>query len=196
MDNTLAPISSEQRISNRLVSPFLRTAVGVGISATRKVYVSPMKPVEKTDNRFDLELPVSDRDLIDLRGILLQVHGKILVENANGDYVNIASNERCNLACNSLYSLFESVNVVMGKNQETYYQPFHPHRCYLRQLLELRTKNSPIAQLAGFAYEKPAEGRVTIIDSSISRHDQYMSSAVVELLGKLRLLCKTIINIF
>lgn len=117
MDTSVAPISTEQRLSNRLIAPYLRDACGVGIVGSHHVYVPPIKPISPDDTSYEFELPVLGSNLIDLKNILLSLEGQVKKRNDTGDYVKLPDREMCTLVSNTLHTLFSSVTVVIGNNQ-------------------------------------------------------------------------------
>ena len=118
MDTTIAPISSSQHINEKIISPYLRFPVGVGISNIRRVTVAPSKPLEHTDTRYDFVLPSDARNVLNLSGILLQVQGRIRRKNPEtSQYVDLVKDESCTLVTNSLHSLFSSATITIGANQ-------------------------------------------------------------------------------
>ena len=118
MDTTIAPVSSSQHINEKIISPYLRVPVGVGISNIRRVIVAPSKPLEHADTRYDFVLPNDSRNVLNLSGILLQVQGRIRRKDPNTlQYVDLVGKEDCALVANSLHSLFSSGTVTIGTNQ-------------------------------------------------------------------------------
>ena len=118
MDTAIGPVSAQQQVSERVIGPYLRDPVSIGISSSRRVVVTPNKPLEKTDTRYDFVLPSDTRNVLNLAGILLHVQGRVRVKNAVTElYEDIGPLEECSLASNTLYSLFSSVTVTIGVNQ-------------------------------------------------------------------------------
>lgn len=118
MDSFVGAVASEQRLSKRLIEPYLREAVEIGASGSHKVLVLPTKPLDVSDTQYTFEFPVFGNSVIDLKGTLLYVCGKVKKKGADGSYADITvETELFNIACNTLHSLFESVSVTIGNNQ-------------------------------------------------------------------------------
>ena len=118
MDMTIAPVSSSQHINEKIISPYLRIPVGVGISSTRRVKISANKPLEYADTRYDFVLPSDARNVLNVAGILLQVQGRIRRKDPDSQqYVDLVPGEKCALVGNSLHSLFTSATITIGANQ-------------------------------------------------------------------------------
>ena len=122
---------------------------GVGVTSTYKVFVPPIKNLDSSDQSYEFELPVLDSSLIDLQGILIYVRGRVRKQNAEGAWEALVKDEQAVVSNNSLHTLFDSVSVTMGANQEIYHQSHHPHKAYLKQLLRLKDQHAPNATAAG-----------------------------------------------
>ncbi len=80
VDQPLGAVAAEQRLSTRIISPYLRQQIDVGIKATYKAPLTPIKNVEINDNSYEFSIPSYDQGLIDLKGILLLVGGELKIK--------------------------------------------------------------------------------------------------------------------
>ncbi len=81
------------------------------------MFVQPIKVLDKSDTKYEFDLPIYDLSLLDLRNTMLYVRGKLVGIEPNGDARTLADGEKCNIINNGLHSLFDSVSVTVGQNQ-------------------------------------------------------------------------------
>lgn len=181
MEPTLGVISAEQRISEKVLLPYLKPVQGVGISGAHYITLRTNKSVDRLDKCYIFEFPVLHGNLIDLAGVLLSIKGKLLRVKAGGGYENMPKLEQAMCVNNSAHSLFESVTVNMGMNQESFYLPMYPHRAMMRQLLRYKSPRPSTGVLEGFEYS--FESTNEDINSERARSAVYSESKDVEFLG-------------
>ena len=128
MDNTIGPIGADQRISSKIITPYLRESSSIGVSGTYRIEVAPTKLIASDDRTYEFEIPELDRSLYDLKNTLLLVRGRVRKQLANGTIVSVPSTEKAILATNSLHSLFSSIGISFGRNQEKFYQSYHHYK--------------------------------------------------------------------
>ena len=183
MDSIISPIGADQRISSRIISPYLRESSSIGVSGTYKIEISPTKLISPDDRTYEFEIPELDRSLYDLKNILLLVRGKVQKKLVSGAITTVPSSEAAILGTNSLHTLFSSVSVSIGRNQERFYQANHNYKAYMKQILDLKYKKTAAAQLAGFGYEVMTTAGDDLANAT-GREKPFEESAEVEFLGE------------
>lgn len=180
-DIPLAPEDSTQVLSQKLIAPYLRENISIGITNSSTIFLNPSKDPSPTDKEFVFQFP-EIYNYIDLNRIELYVKGKILVDESAGRYRALAPTDQACLVNNSLHSIFESVLVKVGVNQEKVYESMRPQKAFIRQLL--RTKNVKASDLRchGFANEYEAEHE-TAFKKAASRLSLFAESREVEYCG-------------
>ena len=181
MDSTISPIGADQRISSRIITPYLRESSSVGISGAYRIEVSPSKLISSDDRTYEFEIPELDRSLYDLKNTLLLVRGRVRKYLTDGTIVTVPSTEKAILATNGLHTLFSSISVSIGRNQERFYQSYHHYKSYMKQILGLKYKNTSAGDLSGFHYE--VQAMPNDVDNATGQSAIFAESATVELLG-------------
>ncbi len=122
MDGPLGQVSSEQRLGSKIVAPYLREQLGIGIRSVYRVALKPNKDVTPTDTQYNFTLPSLGDAVIDLSGIHLRLGGRLLRRRSDGTYGSLvdcsaSEKEDALVILNTLYSLFSDVKVYLGRNQ-------------------------------------------------------------------------------
>ena len=185
MDTTVGEIASEVRLSERIIGQYLKPSTNYGVVATNKIIVPPSIPITANDEQYEFIIPKVERSLIDVRGILMHIKGR-LMKKVGANYVELPPDEKVVLLTNTPHALFENISSVLGANQETYHQSMYPHKSYLRQILKHKIENTSLASSAGFAFEGQATGAHYL--SSDGRTGHYAQSKQIEFLGELLML--------
>ena len=180
MDQT--PLTStdvaSQNIDPRLIRMFQKPEGQVGVQGTFTHFVQPLRPPTADDTDYVMELPNTGSDYIDLKNMQLYVRGSL--KRATG--VDLIVDEPVVLANNALHSLFESVTVFVGHNQQEIQMNNYPYKAYLRQLMTMKSAASPASIGHGFVVENRnlAKGAM---GSGLARKGWTALSKVFELLG-------------
>ena len=177
----LAQISSDQRLSDRLILPYLRESTGLGLSSSYVVNILPTKPISTLDTLYQFEFPKFENSVLDLKNTLLSVRGRLVKVLEDRTAEILVAGTRVLLVNNSLYSLFDSVTVHLGVNQAEYYSNLYSLKCYMRQLFTQKEKHAGSASLMGFNYEV---GTATNdVNNAVARLKLFAKSRTVEFLG-------------
>lgn len=134
-EDTLAPTLSNQYVSERLLAPFLRDNISVGITGSNKIFLQPIKEVAKTDKEYIFQFPQIN-DYVDLKNIQLYVKGTVMKYGEGNALIALEEGDEVILQNNALHSIFESVLLKVGVNQEKIYESMRPQKAFLRLLLE------------------------------------------------------------
>lgn len=181
MDQTVmtstAPAS--QNIDPRLIRMFQRPESLVGVQGTFTHFVQPLRPPTADDTDYSMELPNTGADYTDLKNIQLYVRGSL--KRADGTV--LTDGEPVLLANNVLHTLFESVTILVGHNQQEVQMNNYPYKAYLRQLKTTKTQSSPAAMAHGFTAESH-NLLGGVIEGGISRSLWTKASRTVEFLGQ------------
>lgn len=150
MDQTpVAPTeSTSQNLDPRLIRMFQKPEGIVGVQGTFTHFVQPLRPPTAADTDYIIELPNTGADYVDLKNIELYVSG--CLKRADGK--DLTAGEKVLMANNVLHSLFESVNILIGHNQQEIQMNNYPYKAYLRQLMTLKNR-SPSIRCHGYTSE-------------------------------------------
>ena len=141
-----------QNIDPRLIAMFSKAEGSVGVQGSFTHFVQPTRNPAPNDMEYVLELPNMAADYVDLKNIELYVRGKL----TRADGTALVKDELVVLANNALHSLFESVTVLIGHNQQEIQMNNYPHKAYLRQLMSNKTV-CPAARGHGFTAENSVQ---------------------------------------
>ena len=169
---------ASQNIDPRLIRMFQKPEGKVGVQGTFTHFVQPLRPPTADDTDYLLELPNTGSDYIDLKNAQLYVSGSL--KRATG--VALVNDEPVLLANNALHSLFESVTLFVGHNQQEIQMNNYPYKAYLRHLMSMKTE-SPASLGHGFVVEK----RNLVLGpmgSGVARRGWTELSQTVEFLGQ------------
>ena len=179
MDQT--PVAStemaSQNLDPRLIRMFQKPEGKVGVQGTFTHFVQPLRPPTADDSDYIMELPNTGADYIDLKNVQLYVRGSL--KRATG--VALEVDEPVLLANNALHSLFESVTVLIGHNQQEIQMNNYPYKAFLRKLMTMKT-SSPADIGHGFTVEAHHLVRGPMA-SGIARRSWTDLSKVTEFLG-------------
>ena len=185
MEAPLAPISAEQSVNPRLIAPYLRERIGVGIRSAYNVTVNPNKTLSPADTTYDFELPIFQQSLVDVKRMTLVVGGRLMRRRIDGTYGMIpdaaGAAEPAIVANNLVYTLFRDVTVHIGANQEPFHQPLHPYKCDIKTLLKYKDNHAAAASLQGFGVEFED---VSGYKSTIGRISHFRGSKYAEFAGE------------
>ena len=112
-------------------------------------FVEPTRSPGDNDTQYVIELPNTGADYVDLKNIELYVKGTL----KRADGTACVDREAVALTNNSLHSLFESVTVLIGHNQQEVQMSNYPYKAFLRQLMQAQTE-SPACRGHGFVDER------------------------------------------
>ena len=149
-DVPLAPVESTQVIQDRVLDPYLKDNITIGLVASHKIRLPPVKEPSITDKEFVFQFPQIP-DYVDLKSIELYVKGS-LQKSATEDLGNAAdgTNEDAIVGNNALHTLFESAMIQIGCNQEKNFETMRPQKAYIRQLMHMKDKNAVDLESHGF----------------------------------------------
>ena len=169
-----------QSVDPRLIAMFTKAEGTVGVQGSFTHFVHPMRPPSGDDVEYTFELPNTGADYIDMKNIELYVRGKL----TRADGTALVDDEKVVLVNNSLHSLFETVTVLIGHNQQEIQMNNYPFKAYLRQLMHSQS-STPSMRGHGFVIEDftdpmPATGDMGY---GIDRYDWTSSSKNVEFIG-------------
>ena len=182
MDNSLGPISADQRVAERLLLPYLRPSMGVGLASSYYITLRTAKQIDSLDTCYIFDFPKFQSNVIDLRGVLIYIRGRLMRKKVDGGYEKMVAKEQAMLVNNSAHSLIESVTVHLGNNQESCHMPLYPHRAMLKRLLRDKNPHTTTGPLEGYSYDyQTAAGD---LNSAIGRAGTYEKSKEVEFLAR------------
>ncbi len=75
-DIPLAPVESTQVIQDRILDPYLKDNITIGLIASHKIRLPPVKEPSGADKEFVFQFPQIP-DYVDLKGIELYVRGAL-----------------------------------------------------------------------------------------------------------------------
>ena len=119
-----------QGIDPRLKAPFVKGEGLVGIQSSYTHFIEPIRPPSTTDTDFVFEIPNTGSSYLDLKNTELYVKGHL--ERRDG--TKLLEDESALLCNNALHSIWDSVTLYCGYNQEEIFIPNHAHKAYIRQL--------------------------------------------------------------
>ncbi len=143
---------TSQNIDPSLIAMFTEGQGTVGVKGSFRQFITPIRAIGPNDQQYVFELPYAGGDYLDLKNTELYVRGNL----TRGDGTVLQKDERVVLANNCLHSLFESVDVMIGHNQQEIQMKDYAHKAYFRQLMNFKT-NCPDARGHGFTKESFAE---------------------------------------
>ena len=179
MDQT--PVAStemaSQNLDPRLIRMFQKPEGKVGVQGTFTHFVQPLRPPTADDTDYIIELPNTGADYIDLKNVQLYVRGSL--KRATG--VVLVHDEPVLIANNALHTLFESVTLLVGHNQQEIQMNNYPYKAFLRQLMTMKTTS---ASDIGHGFTIESHNLVNgALGSGIARRSWTELSKVVEFLG-------------
>lgn len=143
-----------QNIDPRLIAMFSKTEGAVGVQGSFNHFVEPSRALTEHDTQYTMELPNTSADYTDLKNIELYVRGKL----KRADGTALEAEEEVVLTNNCLHSLFESINLQVGHNQQEIQISNYPYKAFLRQMMNAKTISSPDCRGHGFTDEARSEG--------------------------------------
>ena len=166
-----------QNVDPRLIHMFTKPEGRVGVMSTFTHFVQPARPPSETDDEYVFQFPHLGAAYADLRNTVLYLKGRL----KHADKSKLAAGEEVMLENNALHSLFEAITLYVGHNQVEIYQPHHPIKAFLRQLMQ-KALDSPSLKQQGFSLHTRFEGRddYTV---GMTRRTVTESSKVCELIG-------------
>ena len=143
---------NSQNLDPNLIAMFTEQQGTVGVRGSRTQFVPPTRPVAGEDQQFTFEMPYTGEDYLDLKNTKLYVRGNL----TRADGTKLQADEKVKLANNALHSLFDSVIVKIGHNQQEIQMNDYPYKAYLRQLMTAKV-NCPNNVGHGFTAESRAK---------------------------------------
>ena len=124
-----------------------------------------------------MELPNTGADYVDLKNIDLYVRGQL----KKADGTSLEKAESVVLTNNALHSLFETVTVLVGHNQQEIQMNNYLYKAYIRQLMHTKT-TSPACQEHGFTDDSKV-AKAEEVTMGLTRYPWTSESKVAEFLG-------------
>lgn len=186
MDENIVPGASSvvaqniaQDVDARLTAMFVKPEAVIGIQSTYTQQVEPIRAPNDTDQDFLFEMPNTGTAYMDLKNIELYIKGRL----KKRDGTALAKDEEVVVTNNFLHSLFESITLYVGTNQQEIYIPQHPYKAYLKQLKRHTANHEPDCRAQGFNLDLYEELDPNEYTSSIRRKHFTSESKQVEFMG-------------
>jgi len=183
-DIPLAPVESTQVIQDRILDPYLKDNITIGLIASHKIRLPPVKEPSGADKEFVFQFPQIP-DYVDLKGIELYVRGTLkkapgvdLVYNVDGR--GVGEKDEIVVGNNALHTLFESVMIRVGCNQEKIFETMRPQRAYIRQLMMMKNLDAPDLAAHGYKFDLRSVDANSDLAGMSFKTRWYMKSRQVE----------------
>jgi len=148
-DIPLAPVESTQVIQDRVLDPYLKDNITIGLISSHKIKLPPSKEPSGVDKEFVFQFPQIP-DYVDLKAVELYVRGSLKKSATEDLAATEAKKDEAAIVNNALHSLFDSVMIRAGCNQEKIFETMRPQKAYIRQLLTMKNCNSSDLQTHGY----------------------------------------------
>ena len=165
---------SEQTVDSRLIIPFTQPPGLVGISSVFCHVIEPTKPLSRTNNEIHFLLPDTLNSYIDLKNIKFYIRGSFT--RKNGD--KLEESEAVSIADNFSHSLFDSVTLLLGKNQIEIQHNMYSFKAYVKQLQRYSQKCVEMSK-AGLTVDAPLDS-LSDMNDAIARIPYIAGSNEVE----------------